>query len=125
MGGADHQQPEAANEIAVDAIAACHLRPVHQQQHRCTEQQREQPAHLAIDEDEGEQPCQPVRHRLSAPGIGVEIGAFRHRKGDDVHEQYAHHGETADQIYRRNAILGRGEHVGPSSCREMRIVPLS
>jgi len=106
MGEADQRQPAAADDMARAAIAAGQLRTIHQQQHRRAEQQGKQPAHLAVDQHEGQEPRGAVCQCLTAPGVGIEIGGFGHGEGNDVHQQYAHHREAARHIHGAVAIFG-------------------
>ena len=63
---------------------------------------------------------EPSRRRSSsAIGERVDIGLERHREGDDVHRQYAHHRDAADDVERGDAA-GLGRYGGGFDGRRRR-----
>ena len=100
----EQQEPAEPPRLQGDAGAARPC-PLKEQVHARPEQQGEQPAHLAVDKDELDDPhpvgavVMPRQER-----VGVHIGLEGLPEGDDVRRQYAHHGQAADEIEAANAV---------------------
>jgi hypothetical protein len=60
---------------------------------------------------------------LPAKSEGVEIRLLRHGESDDVHRQYPHHRDAADDVERENSLaahVGRyRRHESPLSSEEV------
>ncbi len=89
---------------------------LHEEVHPGPEQQREQAAHLAIDQDELRDPHPPARiARIGLEGCRVGIGVHRLAEGDDIGGKDAHHGKAADEIKRVDP-LGCGHRRDRRRC---------
>ena len=100
----EQQQPEQAADLKLASLA---LGPglLHEQIQPRAEQQREQAAHLAVDQDELRYP-HPV-FRVAArdeEAIGVHIGGKRLAEGNDIRRQDTHDGDAADEIETDDAV---------------------
>ena len=84
------------------------LSPFDNQHHTRPEQQREEPAHFAINKDGGHKPADPVGQCLATIGTRRNISPFGHSKAYDVHRQYAHNGKAAQCIQSNMACLAAG-----------------
>ena len=71
---------------------------IDEEDHPRTEQQREQPHELLVDEDlAGDADC-PVEPRLGAARVEVEVGPTAEPEVDGVHQQDAEHRNTAHEV---------------------------
>jgi hypothetical protein len=109
MDQAEDQQPEHAGIMDLRRAFPRGPRLLDHQQSAGAEQEGEQAAHLAVDEDEAEQPGAEIGLAFEPVGGRVHIGLEGHREGDDVHRQYAHHRDAADDVERGDAAQGRGD----------------
>ena len=107
MRGPDDEQPTRPDHLRAATVAARHFLPVDQQQHRRAEQQREQAAHLAIDQDQADRPETNIATRKRPDRGRVEISGLGQGEGVDVHPHYAHHRATAQHVHGGDAG-GRG-----------------
>jgi len=118
MDEAEDEQPGHAAVVDHGRIAAPGLGALDDEQQRGAEQEREEAAHLAVDQDEAEHPGGKIGRALGAISQRVQIGGTRHGEGDDVHRQYPHHGDAADDIQCGDALARRGAgHAGTAARR--------
>ena len=98
MREAEDRQPRHAGKMDVCDILAFVPRAFDDQHHAGSEQDGEQAAHLAVDENKRQRPDDDVGGVGAAIDRRAGIGHFRHRKADDIHQQYAHHRKAAQGI---------------------------
>ena len=77
------------------------LRCVGDEQDRGAEQEGEQAAHLALDEDEGDEPGKEIGGRRATPGERGKIRGLRQAEGGQIGDQNAHDRDAADHIQRQ------------------------
>ena len=98
MPEAEQQQPAQPARLQRPPFSA---RPslFHEQIQAGAEQQREQAAHLAVDQHELRDPHPflglAVRHE---EGVGIHIGGERLAEGDDIGGENSHHRDAANEV---------------------------
>ncbi|OJU15360.1 MAG: hypothetical protein BGN95_12825 [Sphingomonas sp. 66-10] len=100
---ADREQARGARIMDPRGAFAARQRAFGDEHRRGAEQHREQPAHLAVGEDEDDRPAPPVRAFRAAGEMRVDIGISGQRERNDVEQQDAHHRHPAYRVQRRNS----------------------
>ena len=98
MREAENRQPGHAGKVNPCRIFIIALRPLDDQHHAGSEHDGKQAAHLSIHEYVGQSPDNDIRRIGAAIDRRTDIGHFRHREADDIHQQYAHHRKTAERV---------------------------
>ena len=101
-------QPEQAAQLQ-SRPGAPDPRPIDEQEQTGPEQHGEQPAHLAIDQDELRQPTPLVRRPMGhQERARIEAGGEWLAERRDVGEQDADHGHAANEVERRDPLARHG-----------------
>ena len=119
MCDAEHEQPRHAAQVDGRRVFAIRLGPVDDQQHRRAEQEREQPAHLAVDDDEGRGPGDQVGRARRAHRGGGHVGEFGEAERGDVRGEDAHDGDASNEVERGDSS-GGGGHAERRKCTKCR-----
>ena len=88
--------------------------------HPGSEQQREQPHELLVDEDLAEDADRPVEPRLRAAGAQVEVGSGAELERHGVHQQNTEHRNPSYQVeagYARGLADGAGVRALSLRCQ--------
>ena len=108
MDKAEKSEPQQPPDLKAYGCPPC-PGPLHEQVKPGSEQQREQPPHLAIDQHQLPHPHPVLRRRMRhGEGIGIEIGGEGLTHRHDIRGQNSHDGNPANEIETRDPLCARG-----------------
>ncbi len=119
---ANSKQQNVAPEVQPNSQPAASVCAFDEEHDPGAEQQGEEPHELLIDEDFAEDAYGPVQPGLGASGAEVPVGHMPELEADGVHQEYAQHGDTANEVkagypggFRHRAGVGLASFNGHGS----------
>ncbi len=103
MDQSEKEQPEHPSIVNQVRGISLGLGPLDHEQHARPEQEGEEAAHLAVDQDEADHPGRHVGVADRTQRDRVHVGLEGQGEADDIHRQYAHHRDSADDVQCRDS----------------------